>query len=162
MDTSNLSKKEPSGDHGRRLQTCVEILTRWFAKWSACFPNHPVSKLQTATYAEALGDLTAEQLEYGCRRASEDMEQFPKPGHIRKHGEALNFNRIYSGPAMEWDPQLERERLDRKAEWERLLASGEVKPAEEPEKKPRLLVRRTLGKTIEQQKQELKEKGWIK
>jgi len=160
MDT-NLSKKEPNESRRKKLQTCVEILTRWFAKWSAVFPNHPVSKLQTATYAEALIDLTAEQLEYGCKEASKNMEQFPKPGHIRKPAE--NLTNEYLGPALEWDPELERQRLERKAEWERHLASGEVKQKPEPEpEKPRRPIGATRhAKSLEQQKQELREKGWL-
>lgn len=91
-----------------------------------------------------------------------DMEQFPKPGHIRKQAEQSNTNQIYLGPAMEWDPQLEKERLDRKAEWERQLASGEVKQSPTPEPaKSRPFAATRHAKSFEQQKQELREKGWL-
>jgi hypothetical protein len=142
----NHSKNEPSESRRKKLQICVEILTRWFAKWSAVFPNHPVSKLQTATYAEALGDLTAEQLEYGCKYASREMEQFPKPGHIRAHAEKFNPNREYLGPPLEWNPELEHERLERKAQWERQLADSKAMKTIKP---------------LDDQKRELREKGWL-
>jgi hypothetical protein len=59
------------------------VLTQWFHKWADSFPSHEVTKLQVATYLEALDDLTPGQLEIGCRAATRKAEQFPKPGHIR-------------------------------------------------------------------------------
>ena len=114
MDTSNRSKKEPSESRKMYLQKCVEILTRWFTKWSACFPNHPVSKLQIATYAEALVDLTLDQLEHGCKCASQEMEQFPKPGHIRKCAEemAREFEEYLGPPQIKYPEIDEAERLE--------------------------------------------------
>jgi hypothetical protein len=113
------------------------------------------------TYAEALGDLTAEQLEYGCAQTSKEMEQFPKPGHIRRHAE--NLHAEFLGPKLDWNPRLEQERLLRKAEWERQLASGEVTQTNELEPpkpaKPHGATRH--AKSIEQQKQELREEGWL-
>lgn len=58
------------------------------------FPSHPVTKVQIAGYVEALDDLTPEQIEIGCRKATRTATQFPKPGHIR---EALSLSKIGDG-----------------------------------------------------------------
>lgn len=84
-DQQELNLSMNGGDDSRkqRLAKSAVVLTRWFRKWSDSFPSHDVTKLQMATYLEALDDLTPEQLEIGCREATRKAEQFPKPGHIR-------------------------------------------------------------------------------
>lgn len=80
-----LNPSMNGGDESRKqsLAKSAVVLTRWFRKWSDSFPSHDVTKLQMATYLEALDDLTPGQLEIGCREATRTAEQFPKPGHIR-------------------------------------------------------------------------------
>jgi hypothetical protein len=53
------------------------------AKWADTFPSHVVTKLQIATYAEALADLAPGELDAACRLATRNATQFPKPGDIR-------------------------------------------------------------------------------
>lgn len=81
----DLSPSMSAGGDSRkqRLAKSAVVLTQWFRKWSDSFPSHDVTKLQMATYLEALDDLTPGQLEIGCREATRKAEQFPKPGHIR-------------------------------------------------------------------------------
>lgn len=80
---ANLSTNAGNGSQKTHLAKLALVLTQWFRKWGDAFPSHEVTKLQVATYLEALDDLTPAQLEIGCREATRKAEQFPKPGHIR-------------------------------------------------------------------------------
>lgn len=84
-DRHELSPSTNGAGENRRkhLAKLALVLERWFQKWGDAFPSHEITKLQVATYTEALDDLTPEQLEIGCREATRKAEQFPKPGHIR-------------------------------------------------------------------------------
>lgn len=82
QEDRNLSTNGASENRKKRLAKLALVLTQWFRKWGDAFPSHEVTKLQVATYLEALDDLTPEQLEIGCREATRTAEQFPKPGHI--------------------------------------------------------------------------------
>ena len=79
---SNLKvlRKETNGAGLKRL----EILERWFAKWLAIHPNHPVNPVQQAVYLEALEDLTPQELEMGCRCATKTCDFFPRPSQIMR------------------------------------------------------------------------------
>lgn len=80
---TNLSTSAVNENRSKHLAKLALVLTQWFRKWGDTFPSHEVTKLQVATYLEALDDLTPGQLELGCREATRKAEQFPKPGHIR-------------------------------------------------------------------------------
>jgi hypothetical protein len=120
-------------------------------------------------YAEDLVSLTPEQLDAACVKARQTSEFMPVSAAIlRAHSELEAARRSevdrsqYLGPALQWDDKLEQERLERKAEWERQLASGEVKQSPTPEPvKPRPFAATRHAKSFEQQKQELREKGWL-
>lgn len=141
-------------------------------KHLAIFGEHyrqPISELSVMAYAEDLVNLTPEQLDAACVKARQTSEFMPVSAAILRSHNELEAERQsavdrsqYLGPALEWDPKLEQERLDRKAEWERQLASGEVKPSPEPEPAKRKLFAATRhAKSLEQQKQELRARGWI-
>ena len=85
-------------------------------KWSHAFPTHPVSEKQILVYVEALDDMTPDELEFGCREATRTAEQLPKPGHIRTAAEAYRApddRSQFLGPALDWNPELEKERIER-------------------------------------------------
>lgn len=79
----NPSMSVGGGSRKKHLAKLALVLERWFQKWGDAFPSHEITKLQVATYTEALDDLTPGQVEIGCREATRKAEQFPKPGHIR-------------------------------------------------------------------------------
>ena len=58
-------------------------LTIWFEKWTDMFPAHPIAKSLVSSYADALSDLSPEQLDTGCREVTCTAELFPKPAQIR-------------------------------------------------------------------------------
>ena len=115
-----------------------------------------------AVYAEALDDLSLEELEFGCREATRTAEQFPKPGHIRKAAEGFKPKQDRSeflGPALDWSPELEKERLARQQAFQRALTNGEVQQEEQkPELRKRIV---HVTKPIEEQKEELRKRGWL-
>lgn len=100
METSLNRSTSGAGESRKlRLAKLALALEPWFHKWRAAFPTHAQSKLQMATYIEALDDLTPDELDAGCREATRVAEQFPKPGHIRK-GLAAAHNEVgYIGGA---------------------------------------------------------------
>jgi len=101
------------------------------------FPAHPIAKSLVACYAEALSDLTPEQLETACREATRSAEQFPKPAHIRG---AL---RRVEGLARTRPEYLDEPRLSPQERW----TDEEVKRSNELRKKLRLpLVGETSAK----------------
>ena len=86
METASCLRVLTNGEDAnqrKHFARSVEVLTRWFAKWTDAFPSHAVTRLQVATYVESLDDLSPEELDRGCREATRIAEQFPKPGHIR-------------------------------------------------------------------------------
>jgi hypothetical protein len=109
METAALSvSKRPT----QRLSAFSVVLTEWLRKWARL---HSIGRNQAielteedfAIYAEALSDLTPEQLDAACLKAQQVCQFFPKPGEIRgqlEQAEAKGF-------------ELEAER-----EWESLLA----------------------------------------
>jgi hypothetical protein len=126
------------------------------------FPNHPAKAVTLAVYLEALGDLTPEQLEIGCREATSAAEQFPKPGHIRKAHEqnAENAGEVFLGPRLlEYDakPLSEEEKKQAAEDSERLRKLLDP-AAQMPKPKP---VQAEL-RSLHNQLCELKERGWLK
>ncbi len=123
-------------------------------KHLAIFGEHyrqPISELSVIAYAEDLVTLTPEQLDAACVRARQTSEFMPVSAAILKtHSElesakSAQFDRSqYSGPTLDWNPELEHERLERKAQWERQLANSSK-----------------AGKSFDEQKQELRDKGWL-
>lgn len=147
------------------------MLTKYFDLWRQLPGSNQVSKKQIAIYAEALIDLSLEALEYGCKEATKTAERFPWPGHIRKAAEGYQTpddrSGMLSARGLEWNPQLEQERLERMRIFKKLLENGNGKPERvklervkpEPEKPPIGATRH--NKSLEQQKQDLREKGWL-
>lgn len=88
----SLSTNAGSANRKPHLAKLALVLTKWFRKWGDAFPSHEVTKLQVATYLEALDDLTPAQLEIGCKEATRTAEQFPKPGHIRAALYSVGFD----------------------------------------------------------------------
>ena len=83
MGDTKVLMSDGGGNRRKPSAEFVDVLTRWMAKWADTFPSHVVTKLQIATYAETLGDLSPEQLDATCRLATRNATQFPKPGDIR-------------------------------------------------------------------------------
>ncbi len=140
------------------------MLSRWFQKWADAFPTHEVTKLQIATYAEALDDLTPKGIELGCREATRTAEQFPKPGHIRAAYKAAHDNQDeFLGPRLDWNPELEKERIEREKAFKKLLAEGKVERAVEPVLPPKKKVIAPAKSvlTIAEQKAVLRKKGFL-
>lgn len=123
-----------------------------------------MSKEQIGVYTEALIDLSPESIEYGCAAATKTAERFPWPGHIRKAAEGYrpqDDRSGFLGPALDWNPELEKQRIERKILFDRALANGEIHQ-EQPkiEKKPMQRIRRGF-KSAEEQKEELRKKGYL-
>lgn len=114
---------------------------------------------QIAVYAEALKDLSPEVLEFGCAEASKTMERFPWPGHIRA-GARMYRGAEYLGPALlEYPPITEEERAEALKVSEALKKKLGIpsKPAE-----PKKLTIVPSTRSIEEQKAELRRKGFLK
>lgn len=113
-------------------------------------------------YVEALDDLSPEQLEFGCKEATRIAEQLPKPGHIRTAAGAFrpkNDRSEFLGPALDWNPVLEMERIRRAEAYQKALTNGEITP--EPQKpKPKKRIAH-VTKSIEEQKEELRKRGYL-
>ena len=103
-----------------------------------------------AFYLEALSDLTAAQIDAGCREAIRTAEVFPKPGHIRKavpysHEDAL------SGPPQLTYPDVTAEDREEALKYSEALKSALSKT--KPVKGSKL--------TIDEQKAILRAKGFL-
>jgi hypothetical protein len=160
MDRQNRSMRGGEENQRKRLAMCADVLSKWFLKWSEVFPTHEVTRMQIATYAEALDDLLPEELEIACRQATRTAEQFPKPGHIRKalEGTTPIDDTIYLGvPQISYpEPTPEEREEQRKAREEYAEKLREVvEPAGPRFKIPQSQL------SIEQQKEELKKRGYL-
>jgi len=163
MASENPSRNASRESQRRQLARCADVLATWFEKWSAAFPTHEVSTFQIAVYAEALDDLSPEKLEFGCREATRTAEQFPKPGHVRRAAEAFKPKTDRSeflGPALEWNVTLEMERIQRQQEHERALTNGEIQPEPQQENPKKRIVH--VVRPLEEQKEELRKRGWLR
>lgn len=162
----NRLKNESEDDRKKRLAQLALSLSKWFTKWGNVFQTHEVTQLQILSYVEALDDLTPEEVEIGCREAGRTAEQFPKPGHIRKA--LLSSEKPEKPPAMpllgpplDWNPALERERIERQKLFKYSLTMGgeTSKEKESVLGQPKRIA--YPPKSLEQQKEELRGKGWI-
>lgn len=147
-------------------------------KHLAIFTEHyrqPISELSVLAYAEDLADLSAEDLDAACRRARKESEFMPVSAAIisahrsNQMAKYRDFDRL--GPRLEWSEEAEEERKKRAAEWQKLegerlaraehyhqeIADGKRR-IEEEQKKSHIA---HPAKPLEQQKLELKEKGWL-
>ena len=148
------------------MARCADVLAKYFEKWSLLPGSNQASKPQLAVYVEALIDLGTEALEYGCAEATRMAERFPWPGHIRKAAAGYRApedrSEFLGARALDWSPELEKERIERKILFERALASGEIQQEPPKPEVPKKInyVRRGF-KSIEEQKKELREKGYL-
>lgn len=160
----NRSTSGASESRRQHLAKLALALEPWFRKWAAAFPTHAVSKLQMATYIEALDDMSPQGLDLGCREATRVAEQFPKPGHIRKGLAVASNAGEYLGERADWKtlnappiPQAERDAAIEECR-SRL---AHLTPAPAKKEKARIIARpSTLS--IDEQKQRLRANGWLK
>jgi hypothetical protein len=154
MNPKNPSMKDADANRRKRLALCADVLTKWFTKWSEVFPTHEVTKIQMATYVEALDDLSVELIEAGCREATRTAEQFPKPGHIRKAiekiqaAQTVNDRVFLLGPPAEKYPEITQEERDAAIEY------GE-------ELKKQLAKEEKIKRSAQEQIDELRKAGWL-
>jgi hypothetical protein len=161
MSENPLSKRNDVERKGRLAKSAL-VLTAYFKRWSLVFPTHEVSKDQLKVYLMDLDDLLPTELEIGCREASRTAEQFPKPGHIRRalHENMSHREEMLGPPRLEYPPVSEEERLEALKFSEKLKKELGIKPMTQAEaKKIRVF---PPPKPIEQQKRELREKGYLK
>jgi hypothetical protein len=110
-------------------------------------------------YLEALGDLTSDQIEYGCMMAGRVAEQFPKPGHIRSKAESCESSEwVGNGPR-----QLQyTEKMTAQEREEALGQCADLRKKLAPVAKiPRPISVQQVRKTKKQQLQEMKDHGWL-
>lgn len=120
LPQEDLSLSTSGGAENRKksLAKLALVLAPWFQKWADAFPSHEVTKLQMATYLEALDDFTPGQLEIGCKEATRRAEQFPKPGHIRSAFYAVGWDeQRHERPAYLDDPPLSAEEREEGARY---------------------------------------------
>lgn len=112
-------------------------------------------------YAEDLAGLSAEQLDVACRKARQESEFMPVSAAILSAHKALESeryqNEVFLGPRMEWNAELEAERIEREKAHKNQLANGEEKFETSPQQKR---IARP-PKSAEEQKEELRKAGWI-
>jgi hypothetical protein len=165
METKTRRSPSPSETLDARRKDSVksvDVLSCFLARWSLVFPNHPTVTECLPVYLEALSDLTASQIERGCREAEKTMEQFPKPGHIRQglaRASRGDFERL--GPRrIRWNENESMTAEERKAAADQCaeLSRGlPVRPVTPPRKK---LSARPV-KPIERQLAEMRAKGYL-
>jgi hypothetical protein len=163
MDNQNHSRNDANENQTKHLAKLVIVLEKYFTKWIKLPGSNQVSKGQIAVYAEALIDLNPEALEFGCAEAMKMAERFPWPGHIRKAAEGYRKPDDRSGMlgarGLEWNPELERQRIERMNAFEKNLESGA--PPEEPLETKTSIGATRHAKSIEEQKEELKKRGYL-
>jgi hypothetical protein len=121
-----------------------------------------VSTGQIAVYAEALKDLSPEVLEFGCAEASKTMERFPWPGHIRAGAKMYRGAEYLGPPLLEYPPITQEERAEALKFSEALkkklgIPAKPAKPAE-----PKKLTVVPSLRSLEEQKTELRRRGFLK
>jgi hypothetical protein len=140
------------------------VLVRWFKTWMDMFPSHQITQNQMNGYLEALDDLTPEQIDVGCREASRTTEVFPKPAHIRAAMHTYyGQETVYSGPPQLTYPEISQEEREAALEFSQKVREHFAKdrPKDgEPGKKKLTIVPSKLS--IEEQKAELKRRGYLK
>jgi hypothetical protein len=143
----------------KRLASYVKLLTQYFERWKLVFPTHEVSKEQLAVYLEAVKDLSINELGVGCREVIKTALTFPKPAEIIIAAKA-NYGEALSGPPLlEYPPISEDEREEALKFSEKLKETLLLeKPKLEPPAKKRIA---HVTKPIEQQKAELRKRGYL-
>ena len=128
-------------------------------EWLARFTEHyrqPISKISADTYREGLSDLNSAQLDAACREAMRTSEFMPVVATIRNALHKIQNTEVDNFTGVEWDPELERQRRERQAAFE---AEQQATTKTEP---PAVIPKpRRTYKSIEQQKEELRQKGYI-
>lgn len=164
MGSANLSSKNAAENPQQRSTRFLAVLRKHLAIFTEHY-RQPVSELSVIAYAEDLQKLTPEELDAACVLARQSSEFMPVSAAIlRAHKELLNSNAgEFLGPRLDWNPELEKERLERKLLFEKALANGEVETEKPTPIQPK---KRQLGaihpaKSLEEQKRELREKGWL-
>jgi hypothetical protein len=110
---------------------------------------------------EALADLSPEQIDAGCENAIKTAERFPAPGHIRKAVPFDDRTSYLGPPLLEYNETLTPEERAEALKFSEALKKKlgiPAKPVAEPKKLtivPSLL-------SLEEQKAELRRKGFLK
>jgi hypothetical protein len=164
------SMNESDVDRMKRLAKSSVVLATWFRKWTNVFPTHEVTQKQILAYTEALDDLAPEQIDEGCREASRDAEQFPKPGHIRHALEGAKVSAIpavqFMGPPLiEYSEVTQEEReqaLEAQREYtEKLKRHLGIGDRRVERKERKRFVFNHPVKSFEEQKEELRRRGHL-
>jgi hypothetical protein len=163
MSENPLSKRNDVERKGRLAKSAL-VLTAYFKRWSLVFPTHEVSKDQLKVYLMDLDDLLPTELEIGCREASRTAEQFPKPGHIRRAlREAVAYREELLGPPrIDYAPISEEERIEALKYSAALKEKLGLAKAEQRAEARKVVRTFPPPKPIEQQKRELREKGYLR
>ena len=131
----------------------------------AIFTEHyrqPISELSVVAYAEDLACLTADQLDAACREARRTSEFMPVSAAILAAHESLSARQYqFAGPRLEWNPELEKERIERKIAWERQLQEGQNGDAPQNPQQHNRQRTAHVSKSIEEQKEDLRKRGFL-
>jgi hypothetical protein len=131
--------------------------------------RQPVSELSVIAYAEDLADLTAEQLDEACKEARRTSEFMPVSATIRAAHEKMRATGpVYLGPPMlEYTETLTPEERDEaikecRAKFKAAMQK-QVEPAKPtPPKLKKVPLSATPPRSIEEQKAELRRKGFLR
>lgn len=161
----NRSRRETSAERTKNLAKSADVLSKHFRKWARAFPNQPIGRETVLVYLEALADLSPEQIDAGCANAIKTEEVFPKPGHIRA---AVPFDKsIFLGPPMlEYTETLtpeEREEAIKESAKFRAAIQKQFEPKKpDPPTLKKIPPLATPTRSIEEQKAELRQRGFLK
>jgi len=108
------------------------ILAHWFERWGSVFQAQRITKELIDVYAEALSDLSPEQLETGCCEVTRSALQFPKPAEIRAalrrvEGLACTRPKYLDEPI---PPESERWTVEARADSDKVRAKLGLPPSE--------------------------------
>ena len=146
---SNYRLSNRSADAKRSYYAkCMKTLIAYFEKWRVVFPTHEVSKEQMAVYLEALSDLSLEELETGCREVLKRAMNFPKPAEIIQAAKAARDEQRHERPDY-LDEPANAEKPGWWDHWQEMLAEPRVQAINKPRR------------SLEEQKQILREKGFL-
>jgi hypothetical protein len=131
--------------------------------------RQPVSELSVIAYAEDLADLTAEQLDEACKEARRTSEFMPVSATIRAAHEKMRATgSIYLGPPMlaynETLTPEEREAtvMECREKFKAAMQEHLESKKSTPPKLKKIPVSATPPRSIEEQKAELRRKGFLK
>jgi len=145
--------------------------TEWwtvFKKHLALFAEHyrqPINELSTIVYAEDLRNLTPAELDAACIRARQTSEYMPVSAAILKaHGELTAIRREgYLGPPLLAYPEVSEEERAAALEFSDALRKqlAPIRSPKPPEQK-KLTIILPSTRSIEEQKAELRRRGFLK